>query len=242
VIVPSAVAEAKPTGAGDVLVYGNDNLPGSPMSSSVPMPAWLRFVLGPAVLIATCAATAIEFPPDPKPPAGEPTLPQQVAVPAKPPTAAPQRASLPPFSSETPPQTPMEVVQWGFGNSLHGGRHSESPTTVLRGGRVYFWMTLDGTQAAVERLRAEGELAIQVHWTHEGADTRVTELTVGRRGLTPYFADQVRKKGHFEWHSWARKDVVSRGRWTVSLTYIDGQPVLCGRPAIEPCRFTIDVG
>ena len=41
---------------------------------------------------------------------------------------------------------------------------------------------------------------------------------------------------------WAdiRKDVLARGRWTVSLTYPDGQPVLCGEA--QPCRFPLTVG
>jgi hypothetical protein len=78
--------------------------------------------------------------------------------------------------------------------------------------------------------------------TSPGAPDLVTELTIGRPELASIFVDQVRRDGHFQWHSWARKDALSPGRWTVSLTYPDGQPVLCGSPPGGACRFSIDVG
>ena len=111
---------------------------------------------------------------------------------------------------------------------------------------LYLWMTLDGAQTAIDRMQSS-PLTIQVHWVREnpeatpGAPDLMTDLTIGRPDMAATLEGVVRRSGCFEWHSWARKDTLSPGTWTVSLTYPDGQPLLCGRDA-EPCRFTINVG
>ena len=64
---------------------------------------------------------------------------------------------------------------------------------------------------------------------------------IGRPELAGALEQQVRRGGFFEWHSWAEKDHLSAGTWTVSVTYPDGQPLPCG-PDAQPCRFTINVG
>jgi hypothetical protein len=74
-----------------------------------------------------------------------------------------------------------------------------------------------------------------------GVANLVTDLTIGRPGFADAFEEQVRRRGFFEWHGWARKDALSPGMWTVSLTSSDGQLLLCGQDA-QPCRFTINVG
>ena len=159
---------------------------------------------------------------------------------------APQLAAIPPESDETAP--PLHVVNWGFSDTQPGSHNGISAAATVAGRPVYLWMTIDGGQAAVDRMTAEGRLAILVHWNRDavagsaGAPDLTTELTVGRPELTPVFAQKVRTDGYFEWHSWARKDTLSPGRWTVSLTYPDGEPVLCGTPPGGACRLSIDVG
>ena len=128
----------------------------------------------------------------------------------------------------------MTVARWEF-----------SPT--VSGRSVYLSMTLDGTQKAIDRMRAGPPLTIQVHWTRDNAGSAsgtpnlVTDLTIGRPGLATTLDADVRRKGYFEWHTWARKDNLSPGAWTVSVTYPDGQPLLCG-PDAHPCSFAINVG
>lgn len=203
-------------------------------------PQLRRFVVGLLALLATGAASWIDPPPASDPSSGE-TKPQ------------PQVAALPPAPSGATTPSPVEVVQWGFASGSSRSRYRASSAAAVPGQPLYLWMTLGGGQAAVDRLRSEGRLAIDVHWTREGAEASagapnlVTEVTVGRRGMAPTFAEQVRRQGRFEWHSWVRKDALSRGRWTVSLTYPDGRPVLCvsapgGSAPGGPCRFSIDVG
>jgi hypothetical protein len=117
----------------------------------------------------------------------------------------------------------------------------------MPGRPVYLSMTLDGTQAAIDRMQAGPPLAIQVHWTRDNAGTApgapnlVTDLTVGGPGLAARLDGELHRNGYFEWHTWARKDNLSLGPWTVSVTYPDGQPLTCG-PDAQPCRFTINVG
>lgn len=189
-----------------------------------------RFILCSTVLIATGAATWID-----PPPAG--------AVP-QPGTAARSDSRVstsPQLEASVTPQSPgnsaaasgITVARWEFGPAIPGRP-------------LYLRMTLDGTQAAIDRMHT-GPLMIQVHWMREGAGATpgapnlVTDLTIGRAGLAGTFEEQVRRKGFFEWHSWARKDALGPGTWTVSLTYPDGQPLLCGQDA-QPCRFRINVG
>ena len=129
------------------------------------------------------------------------------------------------------PDSGITVAQWGF-------------TPATPGRPVFLSMTLDGTQAAVDRMRADRPLTIQVHWMRDsanGAPNLTTDLTVGQPGLASALAGEVRRQGYFQWHSWASKDTLSPGTWTVSLTYPDGTPVACGRDR-QPCRFTLNVG
>jgi hypothetical protein len=182
-------------------------------------PLW-RCILGFAVLTTTAAATWVN-----PPPAGE----SQV-------NTAPQASVPAPLQpgSEGAPDAGIRVDQWQFSPAVPGQPISLS-------------MTLAGSQAAIDLMRAEGSLRIQVHWMRENAGTApgapnlVTDLTIGRPGLTSALEQEVSRKGFFEWHSWARKDTLAAGTWTVSLTYPDGQPLSCGADA-QPCRFTLNVG
>ena len=183
---------------------------------------WL--VVYAAIPIAAGAANWVNPPPLPEPQVSAlpktntPTPHTQIGLPAQP------GANLAPDSGIT-------VTQWGF-----------SPATPGR--PVYLSMTLDGTQAAIDRMRADRPLTIEVHWTRDapsGAPNLTTDLTVGRPGLAAALAGEVQRQGYFEWHSWASKDTLSPGTWTVSLTYPDGTPVACG-PDHHPCRFTLNVG
>jgi hypothetical protein len=103
-------------------------------------------------------------------------------------------------------------------------------------------MVLDGGQAAVDQLKSGSQVSIQVHWTNDNAASRAPALTsnlsVGRPAIAATLAGQVAKTGHFQWHSWTRKDALSPGHWTVSLTDPSGQPITCGQ---GPCQLSIDV-
>jgi hypothetical protein len=179
-----------------------------------------RCILWSAILMTTAGATWIN-----------PPTANQSGVNVAPQTGV---ATPSPSGTEGAPDAGITVDQWQF-----------SPT--VPGQPVYLSMTLAGSQAAIDRMRAGGSLTIQVHWEREnaatapGAPNLVTDLTIGRPGLADALEREVSRKGFFEWHSWARKDMLGAGTWTVSLTYPDGQPLACGADA-QPCRFTINIG
>jgi hypothetical protein len=162
------------------------------------------------------------------------------------------RATQPQVSALPKPTSPVPRPQIGFtaqpdvnaapGSGLTVTRWGFSPVTPGR--PVYLSMTLDGTQAAIDQMRAGRPPTIQVHWTREaasGTPNLTTELTVGQPGLASALAGEVQRQGYFQWHSWASKDTLSPGQWTVSLTYPDGTPLACGSDR-QPCRFTLNVG
>jgi hypothetical protein len=148
--------------------------------------------------------------------------------------------------ADAAPGSPVAMTRWRIGHDPAHARDQAFKADVAGGGPLYLWMTLNGTEAAIEPMRAEGGLRIEVRWVREdgqapGAPNLVTPLTIGRPGLADIFERQVKREGSFEWRSWARKDSLSPGTWTVSLTYPDGRPLLCG-VAAQPCRFTVNVG
>jgi hypothetical protein len=187
----------------------------------------LRFVLCVTVATATGAAMWVN-PADQSPP---PTVLRAPRNQAAPPSKA---AAASPASGEAALGSEIMVARWEF-----------SPTTPLQ--PAYLSMTLYGTQAAIDRMRTGPPLTIQVHWVRDNADWApgdhdlVTDLTIGGPDLAAALEGNVRGKGYFEWHTWPRKDHLSPGAWTVSVTYPDGQPLRCG-PDAQPCRFTINVG
>jgi hypothetical protein len=140
------------------------------------------------------------------------------------------------------PQAPISVSTWGFSQTGPGGPPPASGATTGR--PIYVWFTLDGGQAAVDQLRGGSPVAIQVHWTNDNpnptthAPPLTTALSVGRPDLAATFQGEVQRTGSFQWHSWTRKDALSPGRWTVSLTAPDGQPLTCGQ---APCQLSFDV-
>jgi hypothetical protein len=180
-----------------------------------------RLVFFAVVPLATGAASWVNPPPVSQPSKSQP----QVTAFPKPSTTIPRPQIGLSASSG------ISVARWEF-----------SPATPGR--PVYLTMTLAGTQAAIDRIRANSPLTIQVHWRRNsasGAPDLTTDLTVGQPGLADALAGEVRRQGYFEWHSWARKDTLSPGAWTVSLSYPDGTPLTCGQDA-QPCRFTLNVG
>ena len=187
-----------------------------------------RLLLCSAALIATGAATWID------PPAADSPAPAVLRGSDIEPAPQSKAAAAPQISGEPALGSGITVARWEF-----------SPTKPGR--PVYLSMTLDGTQAAIDHMQTGTPLMIQVHWirdnagTAPGAPNLVTDLTIGRPGLAATLDGDVRRKGYFEWHTWARKDYLSPGPWTVSVTYPDGQPVTCGSDA-QPCRFSINVG
>jgi hypothetical protein len=184
-----------------------------------------RFVACSVTLMITAGATWINPPAQPgAPPAERSQAP--IAL-------HPESGIVPNTGTDAVADSGITVTRWEF-----------SP--AVPGRPVYLSMTLGGTQTAIDRMQS-GPLAIQVHWVREnagaepGAPNLVTDLTIGRPDLTGALGGEVRRKGFFEWHSWARKDTLGPGTWTVSLTYRDGQPLRCA-PDAQPCRFTLNVG
>ena len=188
---------------------------------------WL--VVYAAIPIATGAANWVDPPPVTQPPVTEPqvsALPKNSAT-----VSTPQIGLSAQPDGNAVPESGIAVARWEF-----------SP--VAPGRPVYLSMTLDGTQAAIDRMRTDRPLRIQVHWVRgsaSGAPNLTTDLTVGRPGLAAALAGEVRRQGYFEWHSWASKNMLTPGTWTVSLTYPDGTPLPCGQDK-QPCRFTLNVG
>lgn len=174
----------------------------------------------------------------------------QPSAAAQPATAAPSAPGAQPASATAAAAaSPGAIAVTAWGVSQHSPRGMAepppSPSTVT-GGPLYIWLTLDGGQAAVDQLQGGTPLGIQIHWTSQtpavGAPDAVTNLTVGRPDLAPVLAGEVQRTGHFVWHSWARKDTLSPGRWTVSLTDASGQPLQCGTAAPRPCQISFEVG
>jgi hypothetical protein len=198
------------------------------------------------VLIGTGAANWI----NPAPLAGaetEASAGLRAAPPATATAPAPlrrQTATLPRAATGEPG---LRVAQWLFSNRLAADPNQPPPQgrpPASAAEPLYLWLVLDGNQAAIDDMRAGGGLKIEVHWVRDsasGAPDLVTVLTVGGPGLADTLAQEVRRRGFFQWHSWTRKDTLSAGTWTVFLTYPDGKPLPCG-PDAQPCRFEINLG
>jgi hypothetical protein len=146
------------------------------------------------------------------------------------------------------PQSPLEVTQWSWtGPDGSAGGPQQRPTfDEAPGGPLYLWLRLNGGEKAVDDIRANGALTIEVHWTRASgpslaAPNLVTELSIGDPGVLRRLEREVRQRGYFEWHSWAEKDTLSPGRWIVSLTYPSGQPVSCGEDHAA-CQMAVDIG
>jgi hypothetical protein len=141
----------------------------------------------------------------------------------------------------------IEVAQWHLSDQAERIPNRSPQSDFAAGRPVYLSMTLDGTQEAIDAMRANRPLTVEVHWVREagpspiGAPNLVTNLRIGRRDLADRFEQRVRSEGFFEWHSWARKDALSPGDWTVSVSGPNGQPLACGHEG-QPCQFSIHVG
>jgi hypothetical protein len=195
-----------------------------------------RFAISVTIAIAAGGATWVNPPTAESPP---PTVLHGSSIQAAPQSKA---VTAPQTSSASAAQTPGVSAP---GSGITVARWEFSPT--VSGQPVYLSMTLDGTQEAIDRMQTGPPLTSQVHWMRDnagaasGAPGLVTDLTIGRSGLASALDADVRRRGYFEWHTWARKDYLSPGAWTVSVTYPDGQPLPCG-PDAQPCRFWINVG
>jgi hypothetical protein len=197
-----------------------------------------RLALCSAAALGTAAASWVNPPPVPRPPAA--------AVPRAAPGPGSGSARAGAGQSGGGLARPsLEVTRWGFRSG--NGQDIAVSGHVPAGRPLTLWFDLDGNQAALDRMRRRGSLAIEVHWEHQnrdvspGAPDLVTRLTIGHAGLADRLAAEVRRTGFFAWHSWAQKTSLSPGTWSVSLTYPDGRPLACGNPPV-PCRFHITVG
>lgn len=233
--------------------------------------AVLAVACGGAAFAANPAAGQSQLVPSAVPPwarsgADKPALP--AAMPqgrdtaARPPahSAAGAQSAAPASGSTEPPsaipaadaggssQPLLAVRKWGLSASLQHEPNGTLTIDAVAGRPLYLWLTVEGGEPAVDRLRETGRLVVKVHWSRDDAASGpsapdlTTELTIGRPGLAATLAGEVQKQGHFEWHLWTRKNALSRGKWTMTLTYPDGAPVQCGVQQPQPCRLSIDVG
>ena len=158
----------------------------------------------------------------------------------------------PPDWPATVPDTagpPLVVSAWTLGGNAAPAAASDEPVAAPAGRPFYLRLTLEGNAAAVKRMREEGGLPILVHWSPEAAaagqpapaPSLTTRLTIGSGSVASALAGEVEHKGRFTWHTWTQKNTLSPGEWSVSLTYPDGQPLLCGA-ARQPCRFPFRIG
>jgi hypothetical protein len=156
--------------------------------------------------------------------------------------AAPPQVDVAQYSENPITEADLVVAQWGFGYSLETARRQALQGNWVRGRPLYLAMTLNGTQVAVDHMRTGPLPAIEVRWERENdsAPVRVVKLTIGGPGVANALEQQVRGRGFFEWHTSARRNALDTGAWTISLTFPNGQPLLCGQEA-RPCRFTIYV-
>jgi hypothetical protein len=214
-------------------------------SNTITAPLW-RFGVCCAVVTLTAAASWI----DPQPAGDSPLeIPRgsRAETAPKPPITITLRSQNEAPTRHSVPEFGVKVTQWRFGDHLADNSNEPTSGNLMPGRPLYLWIALEGAQAAIDAMRADHRLTIEVHWVREsgeaatGAPNLVTGLTIGRPGLAGTFEQQVCRKGFFEWHSWARKDTISPGTWAVSLTYPDGELLTCGDDA-KPCQFTIKVG
>lgn len=211
----------------------------------------LALTVSVALPLAAHASPMQPSGPNPKAPAGPaPSPPPAEAATARPSTStpgpSPAATATPATASVQPAAAPagpagITVSSWGFSQTSPKDT-GPSPQTATVGRPLYVWMVLDGGEAAVDQLKNGSQVSIQVHWTNDNAASKApaltSNLTVGRPDIAATLAGQVAKTGHFQWHSWTRKDVLSPGHWTVSLTDPSGQPISCGQ---GPCQLSINV-
>jgi hypothetical protein len=212
-----------------------------------------RVALCSAVSLAAAGAGWITPPPASQTPTSQAAtaMRSELSHPLPPPTPLVPRAHSAPFQAIRGAgggftQAALAVTRWGW-RSGDGARMSATrPIPVGKG--LILWMKLAGGMAAVNQIRRRGSIVIEIHWTREtsgsagpGAPDLVTRLSIGHPGLADRLAAEVRRTGFFEWHSWAEKTSLSPGKWSVSLTYPNGQPLACGTPP-TPCRFHLEIG
>lgn len=156
-------------------------------------------------------------------------------------------APLPPAATPNATAPGLVVTAWSLGGNPSPAAYHSGPPEVPRGRPFYIRLTLEGGAAALDAMQAQGGLPIVVHWTPETAPALPpapalsTRLVVGDARFAARLAGEVAHKGRFTWHSWAEKDTLSPGRWSVSLTYPGGEPLVCGAEQ-RPCRFSFEVG
>jgi hypothetical protein len=159
---------------------------------------------------------------------------------------------VPPAGDSNAPMTnaggpPLVVTAWGLGSNPSSAADRSASPAVLSSRPLYIRLKLEGDAAALDAMRAEGGVPIVVNWIPETANALpaapalTTHLTVGNAAAASRLAGEVARTGHFIWRTWAEKDTLSPGRWSVSLTYPGGEPLACGAE-MRPCRFSFEVG
>lgn len=63
----------------------------------------------------------------------------------------------------------IEVAQWRFGRGPGYALSQSQQSDIVADRPVYLWMTLHGTQPAIDAMHSEHGLKIQVHWVRESA-------------------------------------------------------------------------
>ncbi|MFZ2266833.1 MAG: hypothetical protein WAV95_04565, partial [Azonexus sp.] len=180
-------------------------------------------------------------PPMSEPPMSEPALPAVVPAPVM---ASPRPASVP----------LIEVAAMAWASEI--GRDSKRPVAAISqavsGRRLVLWMTVQGSEVALNQLAASGKLPIRHKWFREtisgirpeGVARPVDEIEipVARAELVAKLRQEVRSVGHFNWRTWSAKDKPGPGNWRVTVFYADNTPVLCSTSdGHQPCEYEIEV-
>lgn len=116
--------------------------------------------------------------------------------------------------------------------------------------RITFWTRIDGSSAALKKMRTEGRLPIRHRWSYlvgrrAGVDSATVEneepLEVGRSEVFDGLDLEVSERGFFDWRTWSTKTIWP-GIWTVEVVDNQGDPLPCEPGLVvdqDGCLFLI---
>jgi len=233
-----------------------------PVAAPAPAPASAPALASapPTVPAALPAAAPVPQPvtsPEAAPqPEAVPPEPVVAATPAEPaPVAAAPAPPAPAVSMARPVLVPLiEVAGMAWAREIN--RDSKQPVAAITqsapGKRLVLWMSVQGSELALDQLAASGKLPLRHKWFREtlsgirpeGVAMPVDEIEIpaARAALIAKLRQEVRSLGHFNWRTWSAKEKPGPGNWRVTVYYADNTPVLCTTPEGQrPCEYEIEV-
>lgn len=252
VVAPAAGAPVMPKAAPAPL----------PVAAPVPVPAPTPAPASapppvPAALPAPTPVPQPVTPPEAAPqPEAVPPEPVFAAMPAEPaPVAAAPAPPAPAVTMARPVLVPLiEVAGMAWTREIN--RDSKQPVAAITqsspGKRLVLWMSVQGSELALDQLAASGKLPLRHKWFREtlsgirpeGVAMPLDEIEIpaARAGLIAKLRQEVRSLGHFNWRTWSSKEKPGPGNWRVTVYYADNTPVLCSTPEGQrPCEYQIEV-